>query len=203
MLDCHQSAVEIIIVLEVLVVLVMLRDIIEVLRVSAPCFQRWRAMVSLEHNIGQSRTRDKVCLCLMPAMIILMLCYNLVVINVWQFLIYLSGLYVVRRVLYATVPHHKVGSEFWGASMNAPNLFVITTIVLWLLSVVVMWAFSASGIVYKVVLWVELGYFFVFSIIRQFQILRSQCGALQAFLYLCALEIIPMAGLVVVIFLVK
>lgn len=203
MLDCHQSVVEVVIVLEVLVVLIMLRDIIEVLRFSAPCFQRWRALVSLEHNIGQARTRDKVCLCLMPIMIIVMLCYGLVVMKVWEFLLCLLGLYVLKRALYAFVPHRCITSELWDASMNAPNFFVIATVVLWLFSMAVMWAFSASEIVCKVVLWAELGYFFLFCLLRQFQILRSQCGALRAFLYLCALEIIPMAGLVVVIILVK
>ena len=110
--------------------------------------------------------------------------------------------YVVRRILYALIPHRKVNSEYWRACMNAASLFSVMLAVLWLLTV---GAMVVLGLPQDVVRWVlvgELALCMGLTFIRQAEILASQCGVFLSFLYLCALEIIPVTGLVSVLMLV-
>ena len=110
--------------------------------------------------------------------------------------------YVVRRILYALIPHRKVNSEYWRACMNAASLFFVMLAVLWLLTV---GAMVVLGLPQDVVRWVlvgELALCMGLTFIRQAEILASQCGVFLSFLYLCALEIIPATGLVSVLMLV-
>ena len=74
--------------------------------------------------------------------------------------------------------------------------------VLWLLTV---GAMVVLGLPQDVVRWVlvgELALCMGLTFIRQTEILASQCGVFLSFLYLCALEIIPVTGLVSVLMLV-
>jgi len=66
-------------------------------------------------------------------------------------------------------------------------------------------AMVVLGLPQDVVRWVLVGGWALcmgLTFIRQVEILASQCGVFLSFLYLCALEIIPVTGLVSVLMLV-
>ena len=123
------------IILEAFVVLFMIRDILALCVSMWPCIQRWKPLVSLEHNIQQARMRDKVSFLLMPVLILVVRGVELRTAPLGWIAAVVLAYYVVRRILYALIPHRKVNSEYWRACMNAASLFSVMLSVLWLLTV--------------------------------------------------------------------
>lgn len=190
------------IILEAFVVLFTIRDILALCVSMWPCIQRWKPLVSLEHNIQQARMRDKVSFLLLPVLVLVVRGVELRTAPLGWIAAVVLAYYVVRRILYALIPHRKVNSEYWRACMNAASLFSVMLSVLWLLTV---GAMVVLGLPQDVVRWVlvgELALCMGLTFIRQAEILASQCGVFLSFLYLCALEIIPATGLVSVLMLV-
>lgn len=123
------------IILEAFVVLFTIRDILALCVSMWPCIQRWKPLVSLEHNIQQARMRDKVSFLLMPVLILVVRGVDLRTAPLGWIAAVVLAYYVVRRILYALIPHRKVNSEYWRACMNAASLFSVMLAVLWMLTV--------------------------------------------------------------------
>lgn len=191
------------ILVEAFVFLFILKDLLQVCISLGPCMQRWKPLVSMEHNIHQAKLRDHVAICVLPASIMILQWSGL-----WRcsYVVIVGGIaayYIIKRLIYAVIPHRKVGSEPWRSCRNSSTLFFILLTILWLFSVGFFLIVSFPIEVKKWILVVEAVFCILLSFIRQREILSSQCGAFLSFLYLCALEIVPMAGLVCVILFVS
>lgn len=183
-------------VVQALLLLFVLRDLLATYRQLGQCFFRSRFLVSLEHNMGQARVRDKVALCCLPAIVMILHAGVIPTLHYWQIVTLLAGFFSVRYLLYAVIPHKKVGSESWSAIRNTLNLYLLAIFTLWAVTV----ALGASGLfsssLQQILLLSELGLVLLLVYISQFTILALRCGSFKAFLYLCALEIIPATGTV-------
>ncbi len=107
-----------------------------------------------------------------------------------------AGYAVLRSVLYMIPKHRHLGKEGRTAAKNcAYSFFILATPVLLALCGT-LWISGVSYSSSRIVLYIAAGLFLVASIIRTGQILRQHCNGLAAFLYLCGLEILPPAILV-------
>ncbi|MGM9788031.1 MAG: hypothetical protein ACI3ZF_03905 [Candidatus Cryptobacteroides sp.] len=195
----HQPHIEALIILEAFLILFFLKDRILLFRELIPCLQRWRALVSLEHNLQQARNRDRLALVMSPAIVLCLQGCGIIRHSLLWIALLLITWYLLRVLLYALVPHRLVNSEYWSACRNSMNFLLSEMAYLWLLSIAVCVLFSLPLPVRAYLLSFEAAACFLILFVRQFQILSSQCGSFRAFLYLCGLEIIPVAGLVLTI----
>jgi len=192
----HQPVNGILLLAEALVILFFLKDIFFIMPPAVSCFQRWQSALSIEHNIPWARTRDKVALCLFP-LYILFIQWS----GIWDASLLLIGavLFVyaqIRKVFYGFLRHRNISDEAWQACRNTPTVFSIPMAFVWMLSMAVM---TVTGVVQEVsayVLVVEAVLFLLVSAFRQAENLAYRVGAFRAFLYLCALEIVPLSALV-------
>ncbi len=191
------------VIVESFVLLFILKDILNICVSMGPCIQRWKPLVALEHNIHQSKLRDHIALCILPVSVMILQWSGLWGVSYLKILGGIAAYYVIKRLIYVLVPHRKVGSEQWRSCRNAATLFFILLTILWLFSVGFFLIINIPIEIKRWILGVEAGFCILLSFIRQREILSSQCGAFLSFLYLCALEIVPMAGLVCVILFVS
>ncbi|MGN1225902.1 MAG: hypothetical protein ACI4TL_01550 [Candidatus Cryptobacteroides sp.] len=195
----HQPHIEALIILEAFLVLFFLKDRILLFRELIPCLQRWRALVSLEHNLQQARNRDRLALVMSPSIVLCLQGCGIIRHSLLWIALLLIVWYLLRVLLYALVPHRLVNSEYWSACRNSMNFLLSEMAYIWLLSIAVCVLFALPLPVRAFLLSLEAAVCFLFLFVRQFQILSSQCGSFRAFLYLCGLEIIPVSGLVLTI----
>lgn len=187
------------IMVEAVIILLFLQDILFILPPAVSCLQRWQAALSIEHNIPWARTRDRVALVLYP-IYVLFLQWS----GIWDKpLLWIFGVLLlysfVRKAFYRALPHKRIKEEVWQACRNTPTVFSIPLAFIWVGSMIIM---SVTGVVpqaSKVVLVSEAACFLVVSTLRQLENLAFREGAFRSFLYLCALEIAPLIGLVCVI----
>lgn len=187
------------IIVEAVIILFFLQDILFILPPVMTCFQRWQSALSIEHNIPWARTRDKVALVLYPIYVLFIqwsgiwdkpLLWIFCVLLIYSF---------VRKAFYRALPHKRIKEEVWQACRNTPTIFSIPLAFVWVGSMIVMLVLEVVPQASKVVLVSEAACFLVISTLRQLEILAFREGAFRSFLYLCALEIAPLLGLVCVI----
>ena len=75
---------------------------------------------------------------------------------------------------------------------------ILAAMPLMLLSTAVFWLFHVGDAAARWVLWAELFVVLAITLLREGQILRGKYFVLQTFLYLCGLELIPLATLIAV-----
>ena len=102
----------------------------------------------------------------------------------------------IRKVFYGFLRHRNISDEAWQACRNTPTIFSIPMAFVWMLSMAVMTVTGVVQEVFAYVLVVEAVLFLLVSAFRQAENLAYRVGAFRAFLYLCALEIIPLSALV-------
>ena len=195
----QQPHIAALIIIEAFLILFFLKDRILFFREVIPCLQRWRALVSLEHNLQQARNRDRLALVMSPVIVLcLQGCQMLNHSLVWITVVLLAW-YILRLLLYLLIPHRLVNSEYWSACRNSMNFLLSELACLWLVSIAFCLLFSLPLPARASLLCIEAALCLLFLFVRQFQILSSQCGSFRAFLYLCGLEIIPVVGLVIIL----
>lgn len=108
----------------------------------------------------------------------------------------LAGYAILRTLLHLALGTRRLGKEGAVAARKcAYSFFVLATPVMLFLSGI----FCISRVpdsIARVALHIVIGLFFLASTIRTAQILRQHCNGLAAFLYLCGLEILPSAAVV-------
>ena len=111
------------------------------------------------------------------------------------FAIFLAYL-VVRIMVTMTFRPHKMPKKIFGTAVKTSySFFIIWTLVL-LATVAVMSVADASDVhIRNAMLWISATIYLLF-LVRKFQIFISGCSFFTAFLYLCALEILPTGALV-------
>ena len=192
----HQPHIELLILLESFLILFFLKDRILLFKELVPCIQRWRALVSLEHNLQQARNRDRMALVMSPVIVLCLQGCQMVNHSLIWITLVLLAYFLLRVLLYLLIPHRLVNQEYWSACRNSENLLLTELAYIWLLSIALSLLFRLSLPLRGIILAFEALACYILLFIRQFQILSYQCGSFRAFLYLCGLEIIPVVGLV-------
>lgn len=151
------------------------------------CVWRWRGNFILEASIPYQRTRNILTLAMAAPLCMIIYRFDLVD---WRLL---AGFLLLRALirwgLAGTAGRHR--NEYRHAGICFLNYFIIL-VILMLVSLAFMRVFTDTpDSSARVVLWVEAGLVYLLHLVRKTQILRSAFPALQVFLYLCALEIVP------------
>ena len=198
---------EIISFLSILTVMFLLRNMVSVFPSLIACMIRTKENMNLEASVKLSRNRDMIAAAMIPIFCLIASKYKLYDISFldgysqdarFGIIVAIFATYVLFRIAVSKlIKPQRIPKKTYSAALNASRTF-FTVLTLTLL---------ACGGVYSVLeldpssarsamLWISAIIYFIF-IIRKSEIFISCCSVFTAFLYLCALEIIPTGTLVV------
>ena len=190
----------------VLLFLLALRSFLNVLPYLADNIFRARGSAALENSVRVSRDRNLVAAVFLIPAILLIYRYRLVDVGLFETLspdfrlLAVAGLVVayllVRFLLYRWFRPRRRYDDYQRA-YRAGYTFFILLMMLALVSVAVCYVLRLPDATVRTVLLVETGVLFLLYLLRRGQILSLSCKPLTTFLYLCGLELLPAALLVV------
>jgi len=204
-LSCEVNAA--LVSLVVILFLIGLSDLYHLLPSLDGCLIRWRANVTLEHSVQLSRDRSTAAaVCLLGVCLILDrigFCAPSFVSDAapgWHVPLRVAvaaGYLLLRRIIFSLMRFGRMPSDARKAShMSLFNIFIPVSLILFLITGLML-VFGASDASLRGVTTVLCCVGFALAIVRKFQILNGYCSFLTSFSYLCALEFVPAAGLIV------
>ena len=194
------------IVVSVLLFLLVLRSFLSVLPYLADSILRARGSSALENSVRVSRDRNLVALVFVIPAILLMFRYRLYDPAFLQGfnpdirLLVIAGVFVgyllLRRILSRWArPRRRYDDYQMG--YRAGYTFFIFLLLLALATVGVLYVLKVPDLIVKTFLLVEAGIVYLLYLFRRGLFLSVSCNPLTTFLYLCGLELLPTAALVV------
>ncbi len=198
--------VSVLVVAFAVLAIALLKRFLQVVPYMADSFLRVRGSVALEGSIRVSQDRNLVALELTIPAILVTYRYRLFNPTVLQELdpnfqlaavaLVLLSYVIIRHMIFLWVRPNHHGDIFRHAHRVAYTYFIF----LMLLVLVTVGILALAGVednLVRYVLYGEIGLVFLLFLHRGSQILSLSCSRLRTFLYLCALEILPAALLVV------
>lgn len=197
----------IVIAVAVALLLIDLVDLLSIFPAITHNIKTSRGAISLEHSVGVARSRNvSAALFAIP---FCLMCdrYALYPARFWQAmpqgisLAVVAGVLVaflaVRHLIHLIVTHpRRHDKEKAHAVHRVMYTFFIMMVILMLVTVGVMVLKKApDDVIRKVLNWEMIG-MYAFAFFREGQILASYCNGFSTILYLCALELIPLAMLI-------
>lgn len=190
----------------VLLFLLALRSFLNILPYLADNILRARGSAALENSVRVSRDRNLVAAVFLIPAILLIYRYRLVDAAILDTLspdyrlLAIAGLFIgyllIRFLLYRWLRPRRRYDDYQTAYRTGYTFFIML-MMLALVSVAVCYVLHLPDPMVKTVLLVETGVLFLLYLLRRGQILSLSCKPLTTFLYLCALELLPAAMLVV------
>ena len=194
------------VVVSVLLFLLVLRSFLSVLPYLADSILRARGSAALENSVRVSRDRNLVALVFVIPAILLMFRYRLYDPAFLQGmspdmrLLVIAGVfagYLLLRSLLSRWARPRRRYDDYQMAYRAGFTFFILLMLLALATVGILYALGASDLIVKSFLLAEAGIVYLLYLFRRGQILSLSCNPLTTFLYLCGLELLPTAALVV------
>lgn len=196
-----------ILVLVVMVlVLLNIRNLLDVLPNIFRCLSFWRENVNIEDNISVMRIRNYYATLGSAILALILLRYKVMLpgfitqasaeLQPMMTLGYVGAYLLMRLVMFKIMFGKLDNRSVFNAVHRAIFNYIIIAAILILASV---WILSFAGVSDKaigVVFIAEIGLAFLVLFTREMQILLSRCSGFGTFLYICTLEILP-AGLMV------
>ena len=193
-------------VLFVILMTVFLRTFIHLIPFIADSLLRARGSVALESSVRVSRDRNTVALAMLLPMLLLAYRYRLYNpdfladtdpdVRMGLIAAVFAGYLLLRLFMYAVLKPRRRYEQFQIAH-HATYTFFILMVILLLLTAGVMYIFNAPDSLIRLILYIETAFVYLLFLLRKAQILSLSCNHLRTFLYLCGLEILPTAALVV------
>ena len=198
--------VNIIMVVFVALALLLLPSFFHLAPYLADAVFRARGSEALEFSVRVTRERNMFAYVLLIPAVLIMSRYNLYTASFmdslqggWRLLAcagVLLGYLLLRLVVYLILRPRR-GKDFFRLAHRAIYTFFILFMLAALPSIGIMTLFDANDVIIRNVLYALLAIVYFLFLIRKAQILSLSCGGFTTFLYLCALEIIPTAALIV------
>jgi len=199
-------SVSIMSVVFVLLMIVLLRSFVHLIPFIADSLLRARGSVALESSVRVSRDRNMVALVVFLPMLLLSWRYRLynpsfladAIPDVRMGLIaaVFTGYVLLRLLLYRMLKPRRRYEQYQTAHYATFTFFILLVILL-LFTAGIMYIFKASDSTIRLILYAEMAFVYLMFLFRKAQILSLSCNHLRTFLYLCGLEILPTAALVV------
>ena len=190
-----------------LIVLLLLRQLVNILPSLLACLIRGKENLNLEASVKLSRDRDVLALAMIVPFCLIVYRYRLYSPGFLDgfsqeaylglcFGIFLA--YVLLRVVVTWLFRpKKIPKKIYVAADKASySFFIIYTLILLALGEILGLMDMPDMEVRNAMLWVSVSIYALF-LIRKTQIFAASCSIFAAFLYLCALEMIP-TGIIVV-----
>ena len=198
--------VNIIMVLFVALALFLLPTFFHLAPYLADAVFRARGSEALEFSVSVKRERDTIAIVLLIPALMIMSRYNLYnpsfiasLPEVWHLAACagaLTAYLLLRMVLYFALKP-KRHFDYYRLAHRAIFTFFILFMLLALPALGIMTIAHANEVVIKTVLYILLAIAYLLFLVRRAQILSLSCGGFTTFLYLCALDFLPTALLVV------
>ena len=189
----------------VLLFLLSLRSFLNVLPYLADSVLRARGSAALENSVRVSRDRNFVAAVLLLPAILLAYRYRLYDIAFFDTLspdlriLAVAGVLVVflllRHLLYRWLQPRRRIEDYQMARAGGYTFFILLMMLV-LPTVGLLYVLGALDVTVKAILLLETGVMYLLYLLRHAQILSGFCKPLTTFLYLCALELLPAAVVV-------
>jgi len=185
--------------------LLTLRSFLNVLPYLADSVLRARGSAALENSVRVSRDRNLVAAVLLLPAILLVYRYRLYDIAFFDTLspdlriLAVAGVLVafllLRHLLYRWLQPRRRIEDYQMARAGGYTFFILLMMLV-LPTVGLLYVLGALDVTVKAILLLETGVMYLLYLLRHAQILSGFCKPLTTFLYLCALELLPAAVLV-------
>ena len=195
----------ILVTVSVFLLLLMLGDLFKLMPALFYSVGRSRGIAYLEYNVSISRMRNRfAALCVLPFCLIVdrFSLYDPDFLSPlapeWKTpaIIGVMTVYLCLRLVGHAIfcPRH-LGRDASVTARKCAYTFFILLCILMILSTALLTVFSVPERVVRMLLYAEIALAFPCSMVRTAQFLNGQCSKLATFLYLCGLEILPAAVL--------
>ena len=198
--------VNVLVVAFAVLAITLLKRFLQVVPYMADSFLRVRGSAVLEGSIRVSQDRNLVALMLTIPAILVTYRYRLFNPSVLEELdpnfqlagvaLVLLSYVLIRHMVFLWVRPNHHGNIFRQAHRVAYTYFIFLMLVV-LITVGILALAGVEDTLVRYILYAETGLVFLLFLHRGSQILSLSCSRLRTFLYLCALEILPAALLVV------
>ena len=172
------------------------------------CIPRWKGNLELEHSVSLASTRNTFAYVTGLCLVLVADRWGLVSPSFrtelppeWRLALtgaLLAGTLLLRRLLFFATKFRSARSEFASAFVHIVFNYLILLASLMLLTVVLLAAVRVNDLTVRNILYAEAAVFWLLYLLRTGEFLRSRCSSLATFLYLCALEILPVGILILV-----
>ena len=190
-----------------LIVLLLLRRLVNVYPSLLACLIRGKESINLEASVKLSRDRDRITYAMIVPFCLVACRYRLYETSFLEgasenrllamyFLIFAGYILFRMLVMWLFRPHKMPQKVYRTAGRASYTFFVILTLLLLVMGGVMSFLKIDESTVRLAMLWVS-AVIYVLFLFRKTQIFCSSCSVFTAFLYLCALEILPTGILVV------
>ena len=189
----------------VVLMILLLRTFMQLLPFITDSLMRARGSNALENSIKVSRDRNTIAMVMMLPAFLLAFRYRLYDpsfvaaytgdTRLWLIGACLTGYLVLRLVIYLLLKPRRRYEQYQIAH-HASYTFFIILVLLALFIAGVLSLFKVEDELMRMVLYVEIAVVYLVFLIRRSQILSLSCNHFRTFLYLCALELIPSAALI-------
>lgn len=198
--------VSILVAVFVILMILLLRNFLQLVPFLADSLLRARGSAALENSVRVSRDRNTLAIVmLIPALLLVFryrmynpgfLAWKTGDVRLWLIGASFFAYFMLRLIVYlALKPRRKY--ENYQIAHHASYTFFILLVLLLLLTAGILSVFRVPDTVLTTVLYVLTAIVYVIFLVRRTQILSLSCNHFRTFLYLCALELIPTAALIV------
>jgi hypothetical protein len=192
--------------ISILVVMILLKTIVEILPSILACLIRWKENINIEASVRLSRDRDFSSIAmLLPFCLVIFRfrVYNPGFIanladtpRLWAVIGIFAAYVLIRKAAAMLVHPRRVPQKTLSATEKSANTyFILLTLVLLLVGSSCSFFGASLNVIRVTCIWLSALIYGLY-LIRKVQIFASSCSLFAAFLYLCALEILPTGILV-------
>lgn len=172
-----------------------IKDIFVIWRPLVPALLRWKPMVALEHNMQLARTRNRLAVLFVLPVCLCLDYVSLTELPLPAIVAILTGFALLRLLMFTVLKRKRITYEYWTAARHSMYSVFVALAMLMLLSASLL-NFLVPKEIVVIVYFAEIAFAYLISLVRELQILSSQCGALRGFLYLCGLELLPASAVI-------
>ena len=193
--------------ISVIIVMILLNTIVEILPSVLACLIRWKENINIESSVRLSRDRDFSAIAMLIPFCLLAFkfrIYNPYFIAIlpdstrlWAVIGVFVAYILVRKAASILVYPKRVPQKTLAAAEKSSNtFFIFLTLILLLVGSTCSFFDASLNSIRITSVWLSALIYGLY-LIRKLQIFASSCSIFTAFLYLCALEILPTGILVV------
>ena len=187
--------------ISVIVVMIFLKTIVEILPSVLACLIRWKENINIEASVRLSRDRDFSAIAMLIPFCLTVFrfrIYNPDFISnlpdsprLWAIIGIFSAYLLIRKAATLMVHPRRMPQKTLSATEKSANTyFILLTLILLLVDSTCSFFDATQNAIRLTSLWLS-SLIYGLYLIRKLQIFASSCSLFTAFLYLCALEILP------------
>ena len=193
--------------ISVIIVMILLKTIVEILPSVLACLIRWKENINIEASVRLSRDRDFSSIAMLLPFCLVVFRFRIYdpsfisnlpdSTRIWAVIGIFAAYILVRKSATMLVHPRRMQQKTLAATEKSANTYFIFLTLILLLAGSTCSFFDASlNTIRLTSLWLSALIYGLY-LIRKVQIFASSCSLFTAFLYLCALEILPTGILVV------